>query len=49
MILCFSRLNEESNVYENTKICFKMVELLLDYGADINWVVDKSKGHTLLM
>ena len=49
LILCFSRLNEESNVYENTKICFKMVELLLEYGGDINWIVDKNKGHTLLM
>lgn len=49
LVLCFSRLNEETNVYENTKICFKMVELLLDYGGDINWIVDKNKGHTLLM
>jgi len=48
-VLCFARLNEETNVYENTKICFKMLELLLDYGADINWIVDKTKGHTILM
>ena len=48
-ILCFSRLNETTNLYENTKICFKMSELLLEYGADINWIVDKAKGHTILM
>lgn len=48
-ILCFSRLNETTNLYENTKICFKMAELLLEFGADINWIVDKVKGHTILM
>jgi ankyrin repeat protein len=48
-VLCFSRLNEETNVFENTKICFKMIELLLDHGGDINWIVDKNKGHTILM
>jgi len=48
-ILCFSRLNETTNLYENTKICFKMAELLLEFGADINWIVDKTKGHTILM
>ena len=47
--LCFNRLNEETNLFENKKICFKMAELLLDYGADINWIIDKNKGHTLLM
>lgn len=26
-----------------------MAELLLQNGADINWIVDKNKGHTLLM
>jgi ankyrin repeat protein len=48
-ILCFSRLNETTNLYENTKICFKMAEILLEFGADINWIVDKTKGHTILM
>ena len=48
-ILCFSRLNETTNLYENTKICFKMAEMLLEFGADINWIVDKNKGHTILM
>lgn len=27
----------------------KMAELLLSYGADLNWIVDKSHGYTLLM
>jgi hypothetical protein len=27
----------------------KMAELLLHYGADINWIVDKQHGYTLLM
>lgn len=26
-----------------------MAELLLQYGADIDWIVDKTKGYTLLM
>jgi hypothetical protein len=27
----------------------KMAELLLHYGADVNWIVDKNHGYTLLM
>lgn len=46
---CFQRLNEENMSYENKKLCFKMVELLVEHGADLNWIVDKSKGYTLLM
>lgn len=26
-----------------------MAELLLQNGSDINWIVDKNKGYTLLM
>lgn len=48
-ITSFSRLEEESNVYENQKLCFKMAELLLQNGADINWIVDKKKGYSLLL
>ncbi|CAD8083796.1 unnamed protein product [Paramecium sonneborni] len=48
-IMCFARLEEEKNVFENRKICFKMAELLLHYGADINWIVDKTHGFNLLM
>lgn len=47
-ICCFQRLEEEQNVFENRKICLKMAELLLQFGADINWIVDKVKGFTLL-
>jgi hypothetical protein len=46
---CFFRLEEENNVFENRKIVLKMAELLLMYGADIDWIVDKRRGHTLLM
>lgn len=49
LVCCFQRLDEENYAYENKKICFKTVSLLLDYGADINWIVDKFKGLTLLM
>lgn len=48
-VFCFQRLNEENMSYENKKICFKMVELLIESGADLNWIVDKTKGYTLLM
>lgn len=48
-IASFSRLEEENNIYENQKLCFKMAELLLQYGADINWIVDKKKGYSLLL
>lgn len=40
---------QEKNVFENRKICFKMAELILQYGGDINWIVDKTHGYTLLM
>lgn len=49
LVSCFNRLDEENYAYENKKICFKTASLLLDYGADINWIVDKMKGMTLLM
>ena len=26
-----------------------MAELLLVYGADINWIIDKTHGYTMLM
>ncbi|CAD8161611.1 unnamed protein product [Paramecium pentaurelia] len=48
-VTCFARLEEEKNVFENRKICFKMAELLLHYGADINWIIDKTHGFHLLM
>ena len=48
-LCCFQRLEEEKNVFENRKICLKMAELLLQFGADIDWIIDKNKGLTLLM
>jgi hypothetical protein len=49
LVYCFSRLEEESHFYENKKLAMMMAELLLQYGADINWIIDKTKGYTLLM
>ena len=45
---CFSRLTENpnSNPFENKSICFRIAEILLSYGADIN---KKSMNRTLLM
>ena len=48
LIHCFSRLTENpnSNPFENKSICFRIAEILLSYGADIN---KKSMNRTLLM
>ena len=48
MIYCFTRLDEDSNFFENKNLCFKMDELLMDYGADINYLINPSEGLTLL-
>lgn len=48
-VLAFNRLSMDTNIFENKKIAFKMADLLLLHGADINWIVEKSEGHTLLM
>lgn len=48
-VCCFQRLEEQQNIFENRKICLKMAEKLLQSGADIDWIVDKKKGHTILM
>ena len=47
--MCFQRLHEETMSYENKKLCFRKAEVLLEYGADINWIVNKVEGHTFLM
>lgn len=47
--LCFVRLDEDSNKYENKNLCLKLAELLLQYGADIDAVDDGGEGTTLLM
>jgi len=49
LLLCFSRLDETTNVFENKKICFKLLELLLQNGADINVRQDEESGFTLLI
>lgn len=49
LVLSLNRLKQEKNLFENRKIAFKIADLLLVYGADINWIVDKTKGYTLLM
>ena len=46
--MCFARLDEENNMFENKNLCLKLAELLLQYGADINDVVDNER-MTLLM
>lgn len=48
-IFCFSRLEQNSFKYENKKICYMLVELLLSYGADINCKFDKVKESTVIM
>lgn len=49
IIFCFSRLEQKSFKYENKKICFMLVELLLSYGANINSKFDKYKESSILM
>ena len=48
LIHCFSRLTEDSdsNPFENKRICFRIAEVLFEYGADVNKL---SMGRTLLM
>ena len=48
-IFCFSRLEQKSFKYENKKICFMLVELLLAYGADINSSFDNKKNCSIIM
>ena len=48
-IFCFSRLEQKSFKYENKKICFMLVELLLAYGADINSSFDDKKKYSIIM
>ena len=48
-IFCFSRLEQKSFKYENKKICFMLIELLLAYGADINCYFDDKKKYSIIM
>ena len=44
----FFRLVEEPASFENKKICFLIADMLIKYGADPNWIIDKKKGLSLL-
>jgi hypothetical protein len=46
MLYAFSRMTETQNIYENKNICLKIAEVLLHYGADIDYY---HHGKTLLM
>jgi len=37
----FTRMKETENVYENRMLCFKMAEILLNNGEDIDQIVNK--------
>lgn len=39
-------MTETSNIYENKNICLKIAEILLNFGADVNYF---HHGKTLLM
>jgi hypothetical protein len=42
-------LEEETNYFENKFLCFKMAELLITNGADIDSIANAKKEYTLLM
>lgn len=42
------RLVEEPASFENRKICFLIAELLVRSGADVDWIIDKKNGYSLL-
>ncbi len=42
------RLADEPISFENTCICLRIGEFLIDHGADVNWIVDKNRGFSLL-
>ncbi len=42
------RLVEEPYSFENKKICLRIADMLLKHGGDINWIIDKNRGYTLL-
>ncbi|EAS03935.2 ankyrin repeat protein (macronuclear) [Tetrahymena thermophila SB210] len=46
---CFSRLEEDSNYFENKNLCIKMAQYLLEKGANVNQIVNEENKHTLLM
>ena len=42
------RLAEEPSSFENNKLCFRIAEFLVDHGADVNWILDKKRGYSML-
>jgi ankyrin repeat protein len=42
------RLADEPVSFENTQICFLIAEFLINHGADVNWIVEKGRGFSLL-
>lgn len=37
------------NYFENKQLCFKLAELLIEHGANIDAIVNEEKGYSLLM
>lgn len=48
LVICVFRLLEEHQSFEVRRICMRMLELLVQRGADVNWIIDKEQGYTLL-
>ena len=42
------RLVEEVASFENKKVSFLIAEMLIKHGADLNWIIDKKNGYSLL-
>jgi len=49
LFYCFHRLEEEKNYFENKYLCFKLAEMLIQKGADIDAIVCQKKNYTLLL
>lgn len=48
LVMTVFRLLEEYNSFEIRRICTRTMELLVHKGADVNWIIDKQEGYTLL-
>lgn len=49
LFYCFSRLEVQNNHFENKQLCFKLAELILENGGNIDTIVNEKKGYSLLM
>lgn len=47
IVFCFSRLEDDQYKYENTMLCMLMIDILLQYGADLNIKIDSSDSTIL--